>query len=110
MQVPPSLAVMLTNVDPGGRVSVSETLLAAPGPLLSTRMVMVAVPPAGTGSGLTVWLDSTMSADCAQAPVANTSAPRAMAPRNDARRKRVENDVKRVTEPALSRKAGAPAP
>ena len=51
-----------------------------------------------------------MSADCAQAPVANTSAPRAMAPRNDARRKRVENDVKRVTEPALSRKAGAPAP
>jgi len=55
-------------------------------------------------------LDSTMSADCAQAPVANTSAPRAMAPRSDARRKRVENDVKRVTEPALSRKTGAPAP
>lgn len=29
---------------------------------------------------------------------------------SDARRKRVENDVKRVTEPALSRKTGAPAP
>jgi len=44
---------MLTKVAPAGMVSVTLTLLDALGPLLSTVMVMVAMPPAGTGSGLT---------------------------------------------------------
>ena len=77
VHVPPLLAAMLTKVEPTGIVSVNVTLLAVPVPLFCTVMVMVAIPPAGTGSGETTWLESTKSALCAQAPpaAAHSTAP-----------------------------------
>jgi hypothetical protein len=69
----PCVGVAPTNTAPVGTVSVRTTLLAAFGPLLSTRTVYVKTPPAGPGSGESDWL-TTRSAFCAAAPVAAASS------------------------------------
>src|SRR6478752_7781794 len=85
----PCVVVALTKVEPAGSVSVNAIPVAAKGPLLSTRIVYVNVPPAGPGSGLSDWL-TTRSACCAWADVAtaakatNASAVAKRTPRDHA--------------------------